>query len=254
MTTSKKTLVISDIHGNADALRAVMEAESDADQSIFLGDALLSGPQANETAELLQELDPDIAIMGNHDDEVLDPSIFSKWPAEWVDLNNWIIDNLEASAVKLIEQYQPAGEYQLGDMKMFLHHGKVAHDSHAAIPDAPDESFLSLDNDSDVPMVLFGHTHVQFTRQIGDKLYINPGSVGQPRCGKLHACYGVFEDGEYSPRQVTYDPAAWLDKLDNIDALDAHPDFRQWLRNGLLSGYGIGENEPWTRFAAQGYC
>ena len=55
-----KILVISDIHGNAEALRAVMRAEPDADHTICLGDALLSGPQANETFELLEELDPTI--------------------------------------------------------------------------------------------------------------------------------------------------------------------------------------------------
>ena len=37
-----KILVISDIHGNAEALRAVVKAEPDADHTIFLGDALLS--------------------------------------------------------------------------------------------------------------------------------------------------------------------------------------------------------------------
>ena len=47
-----KILLISDIHGNAEALRAVMQAEADADATIFLGDALLSGPQANETRKL----------------------------------------------------------------------------------------------------------------------------------------------------------------------------------------------------------
>ena len=64
-----------------------MQREDDADASIFLGDALLSGPQANETAELLHAQAPDIAIMGNHDEEVFDHSIFENWPQEWVDLN-----------------------------------------------------------------------------------------------------------------------------------------------------------------------
>ena len=59
-----KILLISDIHGNAEALRAVMQAERDADASIFLGDAFLSGPQANETLELLSALNPIITIRG----------------------------------------------------------------------------------------------------------------------------------------------------------------------------------------------
>ena len=45
-----KILLISDIHGNAEALRAVMRAEADADAAVFLGDALLSGPWGQKAA------------------------------------------------------------------------------------------------------------------------------------------------------------------------------------------------------------
>ncbi|MGI9262837.1 MAG: metallophosphoesterase family protein [Woeseiaceae bacterium] len=248
-----KILVIGDIHGNAEALRAVMDAEKDADRTIFLGDALLSGPQAMETAELLAEMTPDISIMGNHDEEVFDHSLFAKWPAQWIALNMWIIERLDDALVAPLKKYSPAGRYEIGGMEFFLHHGELKKPTPPALPDAPDETFQAMDGDSDCPLILFGHTHVQFTKHIGDKTYINPGSIGQPRCGKLHACYGVFEDGQYSPRQVTYDPAPWLEALDRIDALEPFPEFHRWLKDGLLNGYGIGEREPWTRFAAEGF-
>ena len=48
-----KILVIADIHGNAEALRAVLDKDGDADRTIFLGDAVLPGPQANETLSLI---------------------------------------------------------------------------------------------------------------------------------------------------------------------------------------------------------
>ena len=248
-----KTLVLGDIHGNAEALRAVMAAEQDADNVVFLGDALLSGPQANETAELLLELSPDISIMGNHDEEVFDHSLFAHWPAEWVALNEWIIERLDSSTTAPLQDYLPAGQYGVGGLEMFLHHGEIEKSLPAPLPDSPDETFSAMDGDSDCPLVLFGHTHVQFTKRIGDKTYINPGSIGQPRCGKLHACYGVFVDGEYSPRQVTYDPTPWLDALGRIEVLDGYPDFQRWLKDGLLNGYGIGAREPWTRYAAEGF-
>ena len=248
-----KILVIGDIHGNAEALRAVMQAESDADATVFLGDALLSGPQANETAELLLELNPEISIMGNHDEEIFDHSLFAHWPEEWVALNDWIIERLDRSTIEPIQEYLPAGRYEIGGIEMFLHHGELEKPTHPAWPNAPDETFAALDGDGDCPLVMFGHTHVQFNRQIGDKTYINPGSVGQPRCGKLHACYGVIVDGEYEPRQVTYDPQAWLEALDRIEVLGKYPEFHRWLRDGLLKGFGIGEREPWTRFAAEGF-
>jgi hypothetical protein len=36
--------------------------------------------------------------------------------------------------------------------------------------------------------------------------------------------------------------------------LNDFPDFKSWLSAGLLTGYGIGEREPWTRYADQGYA
>ena len=116
-----KILVISDIHGNAEALRAVVKAEPDADHTIFLGDALLSGPQAAEVAELLDKLNLDIAIMGNHDEELLDPSRFAHWPKEWVALNEWIIETLDPAVIQSFADYQPNGHYELGGLEMYLH-------------------------------------------------------------------------------------------------------------------------------------
>ena len=249
-----KILIISDIHGNASALKAVLNAEQDADKIIFLGDALLSGPQANETMTLLDDLSIDIAIMGNHDEEVLDPTIYAKWPPEWVALNNWIVAQLDSGAEEKLKRFTRNGHYEIGGINLYLHHGELEKGEPAALPNAPDATFAKLDPGNETNLVLFGHTHVQFKREIGDRTYINPGSVGQPRCSRLHACYGVFIDGVYSPRHVIYDPTPWLDALDKITPLKDFPDFHNWLREGLLKGYGIGEKEPWTGFAAEGYC
>ena len=138
------------------------------------------------------------------------------------------------------------GHYEIGGINLYLHHGELEKGEPAALPNAPDATFAKLDPGNETNLVLFGHTHVQFKREIGDRTYINPGSVGQPRCGRLHACYGVFIDGVYSPRHVIYDPTPWLDALDKITPLKDFPDFHNWLREGLLKGYGIGEKEPWT--------
>ena len=59
-----KVLVIADIHGNANALAAVLEKERDADRTLFLGDAVLPGPQANETIALLKDMAPGTHIAG----------------------------------------------------------------------------------------------------------------------------------------------------------------------------------------------
>ena len=106
---------------------------------------------------------------------------------------------------------------------------------------------------SDCPIVLFGHSHVQFRRTVGGQEFINPGSVGQNRCGQRVACYGVFENGKFRHCQTEYDQQPWLDAMDRISSLNEFPDFREWLKQGLITGYGIGQSDPWIRFAAQGY-
>lgn len=247
-----KILVISDIHGNAAALAAVLNREKDADSTIFLGDALLSGPQPNETISLMKDLSG-ILITGPHDLDLLEPDRFAQWPDNWKAWNQWIIDSLAPEAGTFLQSLKPEGEYTVGDQRMYLTHGELAGKVRHILPDATDEHVASLAAGNDSPMVLFGHSHIQFTRDINGQEFINPGSVGQNRCGKVLACYGLLEDGVYRPCQVEYDPAPWLEAMDRIETLDPFPDFREWIKQGLLSGYGIGEQEPWTRFAQEGY-
>lgn len=247
-----KVLVIADIHGNAEALAAVLEKEKDADTTVFLGDSVLPGPQPNETISLLEGISGTF-IVGNHDIEVLEPERFAGWPANWLAFNNGVIGTLKASAYEFLRKLKPAGDYEEGGIRMYLTHGVLPDRPPQALPDTSDDRLTALADGSDCPFVLFGHSHIQFRRTINGQEYINPGSVGQPRCGKMVACYGLFEDGVFRHCQADYDPGPWLEAMDQISTLDEFPEFRDWVKQGLLTGYGIGENEPWTRFAQEGY-
>ncbi len=247
-----KILVIADVHGNAEALSAVLERERDADTTIFLGDTVLSGPQPNETMALLGDLDG-VLIEGNHDVEMFEPERFDAWPAPWRAYTRWILGTLEASGWRLLRSLQAEGEYVVGGRRMFLHHGVLPDEPRQALPDTADDRLAALAGGTDCPVVLFGHSHIQFRRSIHRREFINPGSVGQPRCGRRVACYGVIEDGVFRHCQVEYDPGPWLAALDGVGPLEEFPEFREWLKKALLSGYGIGEREPWTRFAREGY-
>jgi len=247
-----KILVISDIHGNAEALAAVLGKEGGADSTVFLGDVLLTGPQPNETISLLKDLSG-VLITGPHDLDILEPERFAQWPDHWRAWNQWIIDTLEPAGRGFLQTLKPEGEYGVGDLRLYLTHGVLPGKVRHVLPDAADEHVATLASGNDSPIVLFGHSHIQFAREVNGQQFINPGSVGQNRCGKPLACYGLLEDGVYHPRQVEYDPAPWLEAMDRIKTLDPFPDFREWIKQGLLSGYGVGELEPWTRFAQEGY-
>jgi predicted phosphodiesterase len=53
-------------------------------------------------------------------------------------------------------------------------------------------------------VLLVGHTHIPFVRQIGNRVVVNPGSLGQPKTGKSDACYAVWEDGLFSLKSFPY--------------------------------------------------
>ena len=247
-----KILVIADIHGNATALSAVLEKESEADTTVFLGDVVLGGPQPNETIELLQGLSGTF-IAGNHDTEMLESGSFDHWPDDWKAFTQFVADTLTPSGYELLRNLSPEGEYEVDGIRMLLNHGVLPDRPNQGMPNTSDDRLVALAKGSECPLVLFGHSHVQFERTINGQRFINPGSVGQSRCGKRLACYGVFEDGVYEPRQTEYDAAPWLNALDRVQTLEAFPEFVSWLKNGFVRGYGIGENEPWTRFAREGY-
>tara|TARA_B110000259_G_scaffold186246_1_gene237007 strand:- start:775 stop:1200 length:426 start_codon:yes stop_codon:yes gene_type:complete len=129
-----KILIIGDIHGNAEALNAVLTTENDADRVIFLGDALLSGPQALATAQRMGELKIDISIMGNHDKDVLEPALYVAYPNEWVALNNGLMAQLEPEHIRALESYKPAGRFQIGDLKVWLSVGRTQRPADVALP------------------------------------------------------------------------------------------------------------------------
>jgi putative phosphoesterase len=58
--------------------------------------------------------------------------------------------------------------------------------------------------DVDTDVVCVGHTHQPYVLEVGDKLVINPGSVGQPRDGDPRAAYAVIDDNRVELRRVDY--------------------------------------------------
>ncbi|MCC6041942.1 MAG: metallophosphoesterase, partial [Desulfurococcaceae archaeon] len=62
-----RVLIISDIHGNYDALKTVLETARGFDYIWFLGDLVDYGPEPHLVVDLVREIKPEVALMGNHD-------------------------------------------------------------------------------------------------------------------------------------------------------------------------------------------
>src|SRR5207248_8765271 len=56
----------------------------------------------------------------------------------------------------------------------------------------------------DADVVCVGHTHLPYVLEVGDKLVINPGSIGQPRDGDPRGAYAVVENRRVEIKRFEY--------------------------------------------------
>ena len=247
-----RALVIADIHGNATALRAILEHVQEFDSVLFLGDAVSPGPQPVETLELLEPLHGTF-IRGNHDNVMLTPSSTEGWPDGFKSLVDWNREVSSSAGFEWLNSLNEPGVFTVDQLELVLAHGDENLNKRHLLPDSPNEAFASLIYGSNANTILFGHSHVQFIRHIGSQCFINPGSVGQNRCGHVVACFGLLTDGQFAHHHVKYDPTPWLHALDHLTCLKQHESFKMWFKSSFLSGFSIGEQEPWTTLASKGY-
>ncbi len=91
----------------------------------------------------------------------------------------------------------------LADTRFFLVHATPRDPlDEYAYPDADFWARRLEGVDADV--VCVGHTHLPYVLQVGDKLVINPGSLGQPRDGDPRGSYAVIEDNRVELKRVEY--------------------------------------------------
>lgn len=213
--------IFSDVHGNLEALEAVLEdaQKKSIDQTVFLGDAVGYGADPGECLKIIRREFP-IILAGNHDHAAagrLTTETFN--PIARISLD-WTRDHLSESAIEFLAELPFC--YVEGDL-YFVHacptnparwkYIRTREDVGDAL-DAIDHRFCFV-----------GHTHVPMAAardeggwidSIHDKSFridrekrylINVGSVGQPRDGNDRACYVIY-DGQASTisfQRVPYD-------------------------------------------------
>ncbi|HND50137.1 MAG TPA: metallophosphoesterase family protein [Anaerolineales bacterium] len=217
-----RILVVSDIHANFVAFEAVLKDAGSFDTVWCLGDVVGYGPQPNECVEQLRELHP-VCLAGNHDlavtgqvalwDFTKDAQEVIFWTRHWLTQENmeWLTT---LSSTPQVE------------------HGITI--VHASLRDPVWEyiTTASLVKDNiqfaQTPICLHGHTHLatlfrkkwdeyrileEYPRLntpiklIPDQMFINPGSVGQPRDEDPRAAYAIINTDEmtYTQKRVLYD-------------------------------------------------
>jgi diadenosine tetraphosphatase ApaH/serine/threonine PP2A family protein phosphatase len=256
------TAVISDIHGNAVALKAVLAdiQSRGVDRIVCLGDIIGYGPDPLECVDLVTERCA-WSLMGNHDFGVLyEPTNFNPgaesaayWTRDQFDnepddaMRDARYDFLGRLRVRVVD------EMCAGKPPVLCVHASPRRPINEYIfpddaNDAPDKMSAIFDRVEKIAMV--GHTHVPGVfsedpdffppREMGDpprytfsddeKIVINVGSVGQPRDNDPRASYAVMHDTHVEFHRVAYDIDATADKIKSI------PELHDWLGDRLYDG------------------
>jgi len=191
-----KIAVISDIHGNFDALSALPE---DYDQLWVLGDLVNYGPQPAEVIEFVRSRGVH-AVRGNHDQSIgygEDPQCSSSFRAMAEATRKYTDSVLSKRDKQYLRQLQLEQLVQIGNKSYRLCHATPRDPLYAYCLPA-DERWKEECRFARADVLLVGHTHVPFKKQVGHTLVVNPGSIGQPKSGDPRARYAIVEDGHVS--------------------------------------------------------
>jgi putative phosphoesterase len=225
-----RVAALYDVHGNLPALEAVL-AEVDADL-IVVGGAVAAGPWPSQTLERLRGLGERVHfIRGNADREVAERTEGLAPPhlMEFVRVRLPEEQLAFLGSLPLTESVEVEG---LGSV-LFCH-ATPRNDEEILTRISPDERWQQALATVDEDVVVCGHTHVQFDRQIGDTRLVNAGSVGMPYQDEPGAYWALlgpeieFRRTEYEPGDVA--ATGWPEEIPQLSADEATEFFEKFSR------------------------
>ena len=187
--------IISDVHGNYEALSKVLGKidSMDITEIYCLGDVVGYYSQVNECCDELRERNVK-CIMGNHDWYMVSGS---KCPRS-CSVNDCLEFQREIISVDNLNWIStfPVIIHAYG---ISMVHGGWLNPIDEYL-DLTEDYFDNLEN----KIFASGHTHIQGIYCCKDKVYCNPGAVGQPRDGDNRAAFATFDGKEFKLHRVEY--------------------------------------------------
>ncbi len=202
-----RILFISDIHGNHDALHAILE-EARYDEVICLGDLVDYGPEPAECIDTVRSIGA-ATVRGNHDNAVAYKvdcgcSYEYKHLSEATREYTWAsIDDGDMAYLKGLPVFV---EKEVDGIKIAMAHGSSESFFDYVYPEALDERIDDLAGGLRCEFLALGHTHRPYIWK--QKITVlNPGSVGQPRDGDIRASCIVLDTKSREARliRIKYD-------------------------------------------------
>ncbi|WP_018663257.1 metallophosphoesterase family protein [Heyndrickxia acidiproducens] len=221
-----KIAFISDIHGNANALEAVLEdiASKKADKIFVLGDICFRGPEPQRAYDLVQSLRTDV-IKGNADEWVYRGVGSGEVPDAAYEIMNkerdWIVSHMEQQTVKALHDLPQEIKYNAGGLQFHAFHATPTSLFENVLPDVKNGDLENKLMEDEADIYLYGHIHTPYIRTVNGKTVINLGSVGLPFDGIAKASYALVETGgngfQAAIVRVAYDVGKTIRQFEKSD-------------------------------------
>ena len=258
VTLAKRYALISDVHGNLEALRAVIEDIQDRGITdiVCLGDIVGYGPCPAEVSDIIMS-ECKVSLKGNHDEALIHGAFaFSKRASEAIDYCRQVMEPAMFSGRQRKKRWNYLKDlpetFQSGQ-SLFVHGSPRDPVSEYILPsdlqwNFGGEKFIEIFNQID-QFLFCGHTHlpgiftrtqfynlnelehknIEFSKK--EKYIINVGSVGQPRDKDPKACYVEVDGDEISFHRIPYDIEKTISQINAIPEI--HPVLGERLRKGI---------------------
>jgi putative phosphoesterase len=229
-----RVLIISDVHANLWALRAVVHDAGAVDCVLCAGDIVSYGPDPRATLDTLRAQGA-IAVRGNHDHAVATGADPKASPAKQplaLAMRDWTRSQLQPADIAWLARLPLRLTWELAGTRFTVVHATPRdplYDYHLR-PDASAEFIGELTAGIDADVLVVGHTHWPLARAHGSLQVVNPGAVGQPLDGDPRAAYALWEDGKITLRRAEYDQ---MPVLAALGRLPLEPPLRQGLASML---------------------
>ncbi len=227
-----KIIIASDLHGNLEALQSL---PLQADYFLIAGDVVDYGPDSFACLELVRQGGWS-AVRGNHDQAVgcrVDCGCSQQMHELSLATRQLVWDTLEPQHLEHLRQLPLERYLELGGCRFYLTHA-VPGDLYRYLPaEIDDKTLEQLVSKIEAEVIIWGHTHIPYIREVAGKLIINPGSVGQPRDGIPQASWAEWEDGRVRLCRSAYPCQQTIQK---IQQSSLEPKFQQQLEYVLTTG------------------
>lgn len=204
---------LSDIHGNLPALEAVLadvEREEEVAAIVVAGDCV-SGPWPAEVFDRLEAVGARI-VRGNADrlEEVRD---FDSRQAAWNEVR------LGADRLATVAGWPLTLELEVDGLgRALVCHATPVSDEPIYTQLTPDEELVAVLGPVDADVLVCGHTHMQYDRELSSGLrVVNPGSVGMPYEGRAGAFWALLGP-DVAFRHTEYDVERTISAIRELGA------------------------------------